>query len=203
MQAVARPIRPRHGQSLWHRFLVYMKERARLSARCLSHLPSLFQIREHGCPALPLSSVEGRAVFCLDRASVVEVNVAGKRFTYSGCGNTGEGGAGMSNEFGKNGGIVTCGVSISPDGPACPSTSAARETAIPSSSPCPRTWPCTWPTPSKSWRAPPGRSSPRSHDHMIRSRSGIAPGAARQKDLDPGHRQSLWHELLVLHEGKN
>ena len=34
--------------------------------------------------------------FCLNGASVVEVNVAGKRFTYSGCGNTGEGGAGMS-----------------------------------------------------------------------------------------------------------
>ena len=28
MQMVARPIRPRHGQSLWHELLVYRKEKA-------------------------------------------------------------------------------------------------------------------------------------------------------------------------------
>ena len=55
MQALAPPVPPGHRGRLWHGFLVYKEERADCQPDVPCSFLPLFQIREHGCPALPLS----------------------------------------------------------------------------------------------------------------------------------------------------
>ena len=102
----------------------------------------------------------------------------------------------MSKELGENGEVSTCGISISADRTCVSIYLGGAEPGETFEFVMPKDLALHMANTIQKLASPAAKAFPRSHD-PDRSRNGIVPGAVRQKDLSPGHGQSLWHGFLA------